>query len=79
MTIMHVQIPDDLMQAFEKAFPSESIEAAIERLLRAEVARTADPARPDPQAIMDAFARIRAQTEPTSNDEIRRLRHEGRP
>ena len=79
MTIMHIQIPDDLKEAFENAFPGETIEAAVERLLRAEVARQRPALPPRAQALLEAFDRIREKTTPISNDEIRRLRHEGRP
>jgi len=79
MTIMHIQIPDDLKEAFEKAFPGDTIEAAVERLLRAEVSKRRPALTPRAQALLEKIRSIRESTPPTSNEEIRALRHEGRP
>ncbi len=79
MTIMHLKFPDDLVAAVQQVFPSETLEQVVERLLRAEVARRQSPADDGGQSLVEAFRRIREQTEPISDDEIRRLRHEGRP
>lgn len=89
MTIMQIQIPDDLKEAFEKAFPGETIEQAVERLLRAEVARkppatdvvkgSASRTDKDVEALMEKFRRIRENSPPTSDEEIWALRQEGRP
>ena len=78
MTIMQIQIPDELKQEFEKAFPSERLEAVIERLLRVEIAHKKTAAADRTRDVPEAAARLREQTKPISNDEIRRLRHEGR-
>ena len=78
MTIMRINLPDDLKDAFEKAFPGESIEAVIERLIRDEVTRRKAASRPSGQGIVEAFKELKAKTTPISSDEIRRLREEGR-
>ena len=78
MTIMHIQIPDDLKEAFEKAFPAETLEQAVERLLRAEIERGQATAKGG-QSLLERARRLREKSPPTSNEEIRALRHEGRP
>jgi hypothetical protein len=78
MTIMHIHIPDDLAEAFPKAFPSESLEQAFERWLRLEVARR-QQMTPRAKAIIEAFRRIREGSTPITDDDVRSLRHEGRP
>jgi hypothetical protein len=77
MTIMHINVPDDLAEAFPKAFPGESLELAFERWLRAEVARR-EQIKPRAKAIMEAFRSIREASTPITDGEIRALRHEGR-
>jgi hypothetical protein len=78
MGIIQIQISDDVRAALEKAYPDETIEAAVERLLLEKVV-------PKPAAVAaneslsDMARRIRSGTPPTSDDEIRALRHEGRP
>lgn len=79
MTIMHIAIPDDLKDAFEKAYPGETIEQAVERLLRAEVAKRQQMSHSDSASLVEQFRRIREQTPSTSDEEIRALREEGRP
>ena len=81
MTIMQIPIPDDLKEAFEKAHPGETIEAAVERLLRAEVARTSRVFATQEAAKL--FASITALAKgmnlQLTDDQFRTLRHEGRP
>jgi len=79
MTIMHIQIPDDLKEAFENAFPGETIEQAFERLLRAELARRPMPRSPGSQSLVEAFKELSKNFPPMSHEELRRLRQEGRP
>jgi hypothetical protein len=80
MTIMNIVIPDDLKEAFEKAYPGETITQAIERLLRAEVARKPSVhKRPfDTQTLVEMARDIRDGTPSTSNIEICDVRQEGR-
>ena len=78
MTVMQIPIPDDLKEAFEKAFPGETIEQAVQRLLRAEVERRQVAPRSN-QGLVEMARQIRERTPPTSREEIRRLREEGRP
>jgi hypothetical protein len=90
MTIMHIAIPDDLVDAFEKKFPGETIEQAVQRLLRAEVggvSPTAETRNDKPTgtasrtpdevaAFMEDLRKLRESTPPTSNEEIWALRQE---
>lgn len=77
MTVMHIQISDDLKAACEKAFPGEPIEAVVERLLRREVEQkgTAE----DAMSLVEQARRIRERTRPLTDDEIWTLRQERRP
>ena len=77
MTMIQINISDDLKQAVERAFPNETAQQVIERLLRAAIKRS-PPLTRDPGAVVAAFDRIRERTAPLANDGIRRLRHEGR-
>ena len=79
MTAITINIADDLKRAFEKAYPDETIEAGVERVLRAEIDRRRTLRAPhEVDAILEAFARVQKLTKPLSDDEIRELRHEGR-
>jgi Arc/MetJ family transcription regulator len=79
MTVMHIQIPDELVTAFAKAFPTESLEEALQRLLRAEVEGRTAPTANRGLEIIEALRTIRECSPSTSNDQIRALRNEGRP
>ncbi len=71
MTVMHIAIPDDLKDAFEKAYPGETIEQAVERLLRAEVEKHQSTPPSNRASLVEMARRIREGTQPTSDDEIR--------
>jgi hypothetical protein len=77
MGMIQIQISDDERAALEKAHPGETIEAAVQRLIRAEAARAAT----SPKASLVERAKAIAQEMKLtlSDDEIRTLRHEGRP
>ena len=79
MTMIQINISDDLKQAFETAFPSESIEAVVERLLRAEVGNRASPPAAERQSLLAAFQDLSAKFPPMSKEELKRLRQEVRP
>ena len=77
MTIMQIPIPDDLKDAFEKAFPGETIEQAVERLLRAEVERRttdADRAKDHAQAFQHIRDFAKDMNLSMSDDEFRAAR-----
>jgi hypothetical protein len=73
MTIMHIAIPDDLKDAFEKKFPGETIEQAVQRLLRAEVGTAPAAER---VSLVEMAKSIREKSQPTTDDEIWALRQE---
>ena len=75
MTIMHIQIPDDLKEAIDKAFPSGTFEPALEEWIRSEVERRAALAK-DRAGLVESFRRLREKSIPTSNAEIRAIRDE---
>ncbi len=81
MTMIQINISDDLKEAFEKAFPHESIERVVERLLRQEVSTQSKATERDPaeaEAILNRFRQLAAKFPALSQDEIRQLRQEGR-
>lgn len=79
MTMIQLNISDDLKEAFDKAFPGETIEQVVERLLRAEVGRRPPPAPSEVEAYMERIRRIRESGPAIADDEIWKLRQEGRP
>ena len=79
-----IVIPDELRRALDRAFPDERAEAVIERLLRAELARVAAASKatgphPRTREILASVDAIRAMSRPLANDEISKIRREGRP
>ena len=85
MRIMTIRIPDDVKEAFDKAFEGEDKDAVIAALLRAaagEKARAAlaaeDVARRRREAV-DAILELRKKAPYFSDEEIKQAREEGRP
>ena len=74
-----VVIPEELAQAIDRAFPRETVEAVIERLLRQEIDRRRAETVASAEEILGRFRDLAAKFPPLSNDDIRRLREEGRP
>lgn len=76
MATMNFSIPDDVKDAFNKAFAGENKSAVVASLLRKAVEerersrRSAD--------FVERLRRIRARSRPVSEEEVRRHRHEGR-
>ena len=79
MGLMQITIPEDLQEAFEKAVPGETIEQAVQRLLRAEILRNQQSPAPRSASLVQQFRELAASFGPVSNDEIRRAREAGRP
>jgi hypothetical protein len=77
MATMNFSIPDDVKEAFNKAFEGENKSAVVASLMRKAIEerernrRSAD--------LVERLRRIRARSRPVSDEEIRRVRHEGRP
>ncbi len=82
MTIMTIRIPDDVKEAFDKAYEGEDKDAIIADLIRkalhmrtgTEQATTDAPKRD----LVAEFRKLRELMPSISQDEIRRLREEGR-
>jgi hypothetical protein len=84
MTIMTIRIPDDVKEALDKAFEGEDKDAIIAQFIRDGLAMRAakvepeHPIEPVPD-LVQRFREFRMETPSISQDEIRRLREEGRP
>jgi hypothetical protein len=81
MGTMNFSIPDEIKEAFNEAFAGENKSAVVSGLMRkaveekqrrAELDRTLD-------ALIEELLRVRAIDPPLSDEEIRRIRIEGRP
>jgi hypothetical protein len=81
MGTMNFSIPDEIKEAFNEAFAGENKSAVVSGLMRkaieekqrrAELDRTLD-------ALIEELLRVRATDPPLSDEEIRRIRIEGRP
>lgn len=75
MTIVQINIPDDLAQAAQKAIPAGTLEHVLENLLRAEVARL-ESVEQRRQGIVEGFRRLRDSAPSVTDDEIRAIRDE---
>lgn len=85
MTIMTIRIPDDVKEAFDKAFEGEDKDAIIARILReAAESKVRASAGSEEKAerlreAADAILELRKQPPYFSDAEIRQAREEGRP
>jgi hypothetical protein len=74
MATMNFSVPDDLKEAFNKAFEGENKSAVVASLMRKAIEdrernrRSAD--------LVERLRRIRARSRPVSEEEIRRARQE---
>ena len=76
MTIMiQIGLPDDLAKAVEVAFPANTLGPAVEQWLRAEIEKKAAVEK-RANDLLQSFRRIREQSLPTSDAEIRAIRDE---
>jgi hypothetical protein len=83
MTIMTIRIPDDVKEAFDKAFEGEDKDAIIAQFIREGLAAKAktseeDAARHRREAV-DEILRLRKQPPYFSDAQIKQAREEGRP
>jgi hypothetical protein len=78
---IEIDIPKDVEQALDAAFPGEDRASAILRLITRELERrqTAAPSPGRGQSLVEMANEIRARMPPISQAEIRRIREEGRP
>ena len=83
MTIMTIRIPDDVKEALDKAFEGRDKDAIIAQIIRDGLAvratKVGHEAVPAPAAdLVQQFRELRKGMPSISQDEIRRLREEGR-
>jgi hypothetical protein len=78
---MNFSVPDDLKKAFNKAFKGENKSAVVAELMRKAIEERERRAKQDKDldAFIEELLRIRAEDPPMTDEEIRRIRVEGRP
>ena len=74
MGTMNFSIPDDVKEAFNRAFEGENKSAVVARLMRSAVEEKERKSRS--QGLVEQLRRIRANSRPMTDDEIRRAREE---
>ncbi|TMJ68484.1 MAG: hypothetical protein E6G91_17145 [Alphaproteobacteria bacterium] len=81
MATMNFSIPDDVKDEFNEVFEGENKSAVITGLMRRAIQEKQQRAKQDDafDALMEELLRARAQDPPMSDEEIRRIRVEGRP
>ena len=81
MGTMNFSIPDDVKEAFNKAFEGENKSAVVAGLLRSAVEEKERRARQDERLdkLIAELMRAREDDPPLSDEDIRRIRVDGRP
>jgi hypothetical protein len=81
MGTMNFSVPDDLKEAFNKAFKGENKSAVVAGLMRRAIEEKRRRAKQDREldALIEELLRIRVEDPPATDEEIRRVRVEGRP
>ena len=74
MATMNFSIPDDIKEAFNKAFEGENKSAVVAGLLRKAVEEKEHKRRS--ANLVERMRQIRADSNPMTDDEIRRAREE---
>ena len=74
MGTMNFSIPDDVKEAFNKAFEGENKSAVITRLMRRAIEEKERNRRS--QGFVERLREIRGRSRPATDDEIRRAREE---
>ena len=74
MGTMNFSIPDDVKEAFNKAFEGENKSAVITRLMRRAIEEKERNRRS--QGFVERLRQIRGRSRPATDDEIRRAREE---
>ena len=74
MATMNFSVPDDVKEAFNKAFEGQNKSAIIARLMRRAVEE--EERRRRLTGLVERLRRIRANSLPMTDDEIRRAREE---
>ncbi len=80
MTIMTIRIPDDVKEAFDKAFEGQDKDAIITGIIRQALERrseiAATPERGEKSDLVERFRKFRESMPPISQEEIREIRNE---
>jgi hypothetical protein len=80
MTIMTIRIPEEVKEAFDKAFEGEDKDAIIAELIRAALQEKGVVASPAPDApkldLVAEFRKLRGSTPSMTDAEIRQAREE---
>jgi hypothetical protein len=81
MGTMNFSIPDEIKEAFNEAFAGENKSAVVSGLMRKAIEEKQRRAEQDRtlDALIEELLRVRAIDPPLSDEEIRRIRIEGRP
>ncbi len=77
-----INIPKDMEAAFEEAFPGEDKAAVVLHLIEVEIARRQDADAAEERSfedIVEEVLRLRQEPPYFTDEDIRRLRVEGRP
>ncbi len=82
MTIMTIRIPDDVKEAFDKAFEGQDKDAIIAQIIRDGLAvratKVGHEAVPPQRRMVQQFRELRKGMPSISQDEIRPMREERR-
>ena len=81
MGTMNFSIPDDIKEAFNEAFEGENKSAVVSGLMRRAIEEKKLRTKQDKtlDALIEELLRVRAKDPPLSDEDIRRIRAEGRP
>jgi hypothetical protein len=79
MTVIRINIPDDVKEALAEVFPDEPPEAVIQRLILAEIERRKKAIMKPADSLVAIFDNLAAKFPALSVDDIRRIREDGRP
>jgi metal-responsive CopG/Arc/MetJ family transcriptional regulator len=81
MGTMNFSIPDDVKDRFNEVFEGENKSAIVSGLMRKAIEEKERRAKQDKtlDGLIEELLRVRAQDPPLSDEDIRRIRAEGRP
>ena len=81
MGTMNFSIPDDVKDRFNEVFEGENKSAIVSGLMRKAIEEKERRAKQDKtlDGLIEELLRVRAQDPPMSDEDIRRIRAEGRP
>jgi len=77
MATVNFSVPDDVKQAFNKAFAGENKSGVLTQLMRHAIEERARQRRR--AAAIDALLKLRKRVRPATDREIRKARQKGRP